>query len=342
MAGLIRDDPYGLNDTIPADVGVTTPTSGDELLTRGLRPDSLLERAPVNTSIDVPAATTAATPAASVAPPVPNGLNTLYGVDSESYLTDDQRKLARSIQGQFDASANRRDRELARYGAPRLSSFAEDESLARAMALARGLNTPADQPIIDPTTGLIRNAPGGGGGGGAYPRLPTYPDLPTPYSPTGPTGAQTNAQWQRILSGLASIAPLLFGKDAYGNFLNKGLIGTIKDKLFGSSAPYVTDQSLENMVSSGALPGYGNAAGGYSVNPFTGQPMSMYGGTTVDTSSAPWGASAEGGAPYPTASWGDTYGSDTGGDWSDWIDWGNGGSSFGNWSPDTLDLFGGV
>lgn len=192
-------------------------------------------------------------------------LNTLYGIDNESYLTDDQRKLARMIQGKFDASVNRRDRELARWGAPRLSSFAEDEALARAMSLARGLNY--KEPAVPDPYGQGANIlrPGGTTGAAGTPRVQT------PVAPTGKdTGAATNAKWQRILAGLASIAPLLFGKDAYGQFLNKGLLGTIKEQIFGKGASAViSDAQLEQIVQQGGLP----EAGGMAINPLTGLPI---------------------------------------------------------------------
>lgn len=195
-------------------------------------------------------------------------LNTLYGIDSESYLTDDQRKLARMIQGKFDASVNRRDRELARYNAPRLSSFAEDEALARAMSLARGLNY--KEPVVPDPYGQGANIMRPGGttaGGGGVPRVPAAAVKPTDE------GAAANAKWQRILAGLASLAPLLFGKDAYGQFLNKGLLGTVKEAIFGKGAANaISDEQLEQIVQSGGLPG----AGGVVYNPITGMPMATY------------------------------------------------------------------
>jgi len=262
-------------------------------------------------------------------------LNTLYGIDNESYLTDDQRKLARMIQGKFDASVNRRDRELARYGAPRLSSFAEDESLARAMSLARGLNF--KEPVVPDPYGQGANIlrPGGttAPGSGGYPRT-----APPPAAPTPDNGAKTNAQWQRILAGLASIAPLLFGKDAYGQFLNRGLLGTIKEKLFGPGASStISDAQLEQIVQNGGLP----EAGGMAVNPLTGLPI------------AP-GAFTPGDIYGPGSGWDqdvlNTPGF-TGGTLGDWWNDGNLGSGVGSdwwssWTPDSggdwLDIFGGA
>lgn len=260
----IVDDPYGVGgsgfgstrnrntggrgggDLFPA-LPMMSPFQSD---TRGVRAFDPGNIGPVTG----PVATTAATPAATLAPtvPAPNGLNTLYGVDSESYLTDDQRKLARQIQGQFDASANRRDRELARYGAPMLSSFAEDESLARAMSLARGLNT-GQQTVVDPITGQARvpSGGGGGGGGGATPRLPILrdPTMPVPKMP--PPGLANKPNWQQIMTGLASLAPILFGRDAYGEFINKGVFPWLKEKLFGpGNGTNMSDEQLERLLDS--------------------------------------------------------------------------------------------
>lgn len=190
-------------------------------------------------------------------------LNTLYGVDDESFLTDDQRKMMRMIQGRFDSSMNRRDRELARYGAPRLANFVQDEALARAIAGAQALNyrPPEEKDVFGAP---VRGA-----------NFPQGQQLRSPAAPAAP-GAPKEPQrqdfsdWQRIIGGLASIAPLLFGKDAYGNFLNKGLLQWAKEKVFGPEmASTISDQQLEAAVQGGAFPD----AGGYQVNPFTGMPM---------------------------------------------------------------------
>lgn len=286
------------------------------------------ETAPTGTTFTQPGAATGLTG---------SPLNTLYGVDSESYLTPDQQNLARMIQGKFSASADRRDRELQRFGAPRLSSFAEDESLARAMAQAQGLNyrAPVDPLTGAPTRPSTRLGPLGNGVTGRGP-------IAAP--PGAPTNTHGPAQWQRILSGLASIAPLLFGKDAYGQFLNKGLLGTIKEKLFGPGASNaISDAQLEQAVSSGQLPGVGDAAGGYAFNPITGMPMTSYGGViqpgggAVDNYESLYqgGNSAGNYAPNFDP-----------GSWSDW-NWGSGAGDLTGWTPDLggdpgFDLFGGV
>lgn len=253
-------------------------------------------------------------------------LNTLYGVDDESYLTDDQRKLSRMIQGKFDASMNRRDRELARYGAPRLSSFAEDESLARAMSLARGLNyrPPAEDALGLPNRRLIGNHDPGGGMR-PLPRTPVDPTMQPNYP-------QTNAQWQRILGGLTSLIPLLFGKDAYGAFLNKGLLKWGKEQLFGPDGKTIPDEVFEHIVKSGGLPD----AGGFAVNPLTGMPIGPTGagglGGGYDSYESGYQGGYSAGLPAPQDPMA----------WSDW----NWGSGAGGWDVssggDMLDLFGGT
>jgi hypothetical protein len=243
-----------------------------------------------------------------VDPAIPTGLpgsplNTLYGVDSESYLTEDQKKLARQIQGKFDASLNSRDRALQQYGAPRLSSFVEDEALARAMSLARGLNFPTDALTEDLTTpGGVRAA--------AAPRVaaPRPAPGPPPAAP-GPPSPSTFARAQQILAGLASIIPLLFGKDAYGNFLNKGAIGWLKEQLFPGTQ--LSDEALEKIVNAQGLPTNGgvdafNTAAGTNWSDAYG-PGSNWGGV-------------------PDASL------DAGNPWADWT----GESGYGDWTlPDT-------
>lgn len=182
-----------------------------------------------------------------------SSLDTLYGINAGTYLTADQRKLAQQIQGKFDASMDSRDRALAQYGAPRLSSYAEDEALARAMSLAQGLNYRPTGPTGP--AGGVRTQTGALPKGGV-PYVP--PTVPPPGAPSN-TGAQNAASWQRILTGLVSIAPLLFGRDAYGQFINKGLFPSIKEayaKAVGDpAAASMTDQELHNLIDSqGAYP----------------------------------------------------------------------------------------
>jgi hypothetical protein len=273
-----------------------------------------------------PAPTTDATPAATTGSPG-SPLNTLYGVSNDSFLTDDQRKLARQIQGKFDASLDQRDRELQRYSAPRLSSFAEDEALARAIAEARGLNYRAPVDAFGNPTGAGRAAGGGGGGGnGGLPRIPGASALRDPTAPR-PTAPQSSAaKWQSILSGLSSIAPLLFGKDAYGNFLNKGVAGWLKDQyneLFPGNGTNMSDAQLDMLLNSQG------ANGSWDVLP---DPVSSAGDF--------WGAGANG--PDPGFSTPDFYGPDSG--------WGNdiwsAADPWAGWTPDSggdiIDLFGGV
>lgn len=271
----------------------------------------------------LPEGYTTTPPVAATPVQVGSPLNTLYGIDSESYLTPDQQKLARMIQGKFDASANRRDRELARYGAPRLSSFVEDESLARAMAQAQGLNY---RPPPDPFTGAPRQQtrltqPFGNNSPRVAP--PTTRPTPDTHNP---------AQWQRILSGLASVAPLLFGRDAFGQFVNRGLFGTIKDALFGKGASAaISDAQLEQIVQNGGMVDPGT---GLSINPLTGLPTGLY--TSPDFVGPPSDLAND--LTIPTFD---------PGSWADWS-WGNGGLSdwWSGWTPasggDILDAFGGV
>lgn len=288
------------------------------LRTRGINPDV--------------APTTSATPAATEAK-VGSPLNTLYGVDNESYLTDEQRKNMRIIQGKFDASLNRRDRALAQYGAPMLASSAEDEALARAIAGAQVLNyRPPDTPV-DTTSG-----PTSGFGTVPNRALPTVPRAPgdsaTPAA-ARPSGAATNAEWQRIMTGLTSIAPLLFGKDAWGNFINKGLFQTIKEAIFGKDAPSISDAQFESLVR-GGLPT--DATGGYILNPITGMPMVASPnianvGTSTSVNTGSYGPDPEWGYTPPTnTDWGDPGGIGNYWDWGGG-DWGGGGGigDFWNW-----------
>ncbi len=235
-----------------------------------------------------------------------SSLDTLYGINSGTYLTPEQRTLARQIQGKFDASVNSRDRALTQYGAPRLSSFMEDEALARAMSLAGGLNYRAPVPL----TGLPNTRAGGVPGGGTR-----YTPPPITTTPTGPSsGAQNNAQWQRILSGLASIVPLLFGKDAYGQFLNKGLIQSVKETLFGPGSQ-ISDQQLQQVITQGGLP----SEGPITYNPITGEPMVINPNFTPGGLGDPWGPGSGWGldVPQPADWWTapDTSAFDLGNGW---------------------------
>lgn len=334
-----RDDPYGVDTgTGPT---YTAPLTNTFLENPGEKLTRTRETIDVGTGLPVP--TTSATPAASTEK-VGSPLNTLYGVDSESYLTDDQRKLMRQIQGKFDASTNRRDRELARYGAPMLSSYAQDEAMARAIAAAQGLNyRPPETPVKETTTLPPSRTP-----------TLTPPRAPgDSATPNRNTGAQTNAEWQRILSGLMSIAPLLFGKDAYGQFMNKGLIQTVKEALFGKDAAYMPDASFEAIVKTGVLPT--DPSGQFILNPITGLPMiANPNAVSTDTGSSygdPYGPGSGWGEdvwPTSTGGWeGGDWGAPTdtggweGGDWgvpdtSNWWDFSGGTGG------DGVDLFGGV
>jgi hypothetical protein len=157
--------------------------------------------------------------------------NILYGIDSESYLTPEQRKLARMIQGKFDASADSRDIALQRYGAPRLSSFAEDESLARAMSLARGLNTMPElvgpgrgtpTPVTRFTTPVDNSS--------INKRYPTPPPVvKPPGTSTTPEKKDPPTDWMKLLQGLAAIYPLIFGKEALLDIMKTGAWPVLRD-----------------------------------------------------------------------------------------------------------------
>jgi hypothetical protein len=249
-------------------------------------------------------------PGESLTPAVPKagaGLDTIYGIDSESYLTDDQRKLARMIQGKFDASGNRRDRELARWGSPALAGDVRDEALARAMSLASGLNAPVPvtQGIHEGGNGSSNVRPLNTGGTNQI-----TPLIPKPTDTAEKAGPSTYAQMQQILSGISSLVPLLFGKDAYGNFMNKGALQWLKEKLFGAdAASMITDESLQRIVETGAIP----TIPGMTLNPITGMPMAVT-GNMGDTSGLPYGAGS---------GWGDDLlqtGTVDTGSYTDWWD----------------------
>jgi hypothetical protein len=219
------------------------------------------------TNMTVAAPVTPAGPAAFAGSP----LNTLYGIDSESYLTEDQRKLARMIQGKFDASLNRRDRELAQYGAPQLSSFAEDEALARAMSLARGLNIPVRDALgMVQGSGPASRGGSGSGGGGAGGGSARAPALTAPRqsalqrnptsaaAKTTPPGATQSqfAKWQQLLGGLSSVLPLLLGRNAMGAIEKQGIFGWLKNQWnetfpeAASNGTSMSDEMLDKLLDS--------------------------------------------------------------------------------------------
>jgi hypothetical protein len=234
---------------------------------------------------DTPAPVTPPGPAAFAGSP----LNTLYGIDSESNLTDDQRKLARMIQGKFDASLNRRDRELAQYGAPQLSSFVEDEALARAMALARGLNIPVQNALgmVQGSGPTSRGGTGGGGGGpGSSARQPTnqrggtsQQRIPAAARVIPPTANPSQAaKWQQIMGGLSSILPLLIGKGGMNSLMNDGLIKWVGNKFQETFGEVLDPRAAEILVNQGVSP----TDGGLAFNPITGMPMAGGYGPTQD------------------------------------------------------------
>ena len=343
-------DIYGLERPIvpPGLPGGLATTANGAVVTRAPTRAPVLYGAP-------PVAPPSMYPVAPVPPPVapvvpsvvPAGtaspLNTLYGVDSESYLTDDQRKMSRMIQNQFDASTNRRDRELSRYGAPRLSSFSQDEAMARAIAMAQGLNY--KEPVAPMPGGRDRGDRSGRGDGdgggrgrggvrdnrddgyGGNPRYPRDPSTPRPNSPS------TAARWQQIATGLMSAAPLLFGKDGWKDIMNKGLFGSIKDALFGKNSA-ASDADVEAVVRE-----YGGGSSTY---------LSSNGGDSYYTEGGDgweggdWGGTGlYGDGGWEGGDWGATDSGDwwEGGDWGGGVDWWDfaGGSG-----GDYVDLFGGV
>ena len=274
-----------------------------------------MQRADTGSGSMVPTATEAATPTAFAG----SSMDTLYGIDSESFLTDDQKKLARMIQWKFYTTRRPPRSKLVPYTALFLSGALWDEALARAMSLARGLNYGAPDALGNPVGGASRGGGGSGGGygggGGSAARpggsgttsVPRYPTITTPKTPAAP--AQKGTDWSKIMSGLSSIAPLLFGKDAWGNFLNKGLIGSIKDQLFGPAGSMIDDRVLENMITSGALPD----AGGFAVHPITGMPLGVAPGYEYPNSYAYGPESGWGLDVVP----GGGYGGDGGGYWGE-------------------------
>jgi hypothetical protein len=289
MADLLTRNPVSPIIPVTMPTGPTGPYGGIRAggtLTNTIPLPGDTVRAPLATTNQFPGAIT--TPTTGLPG---SSLDTLYGVDSESYLTEDQRKLARQIQGKFDASLNSRNRALQQYGAPRLSSFAEDEALARAMTLASGLNY---RPEDTTKAGGVRTQAAGLPTGGTRYTPPTT----APTAPTN-TGALNNASWQRVLAGLTSIVPLLFGRDAYGQFLNKGLIQSVKDTLFGPGSQ-ISDAHLQQIIEQGGMP----TNGPITYNPITGEPMVINPEFTPGGLGDPWGtASGWGQDVIPTTDW---------------------------------------
>jgi len=328
MADRTRDDPYGMDETVVTPIISGGVAGGATSATSPVGVAAGAAEAPLpgrtrDTFTDTPTAT----------PTTPTGLpgsplDPVWGVDSESYLTDEQRKLMRQIQGKFDASMQRRDRELARWGAPMLSSYVNDEALARAIAAAQGLNYREDVPPEELTLPPWYNQPSGSGGA---PRLPTT----TGGAPRAAPDTNEFAKWQQILGGLTSLAPILFGKNAWGEFINKGLLQTAKNWIFGENAPYISDYTFENIVKTGALPT--DATGNIVFNPITGLPLMINpdsgSGSSVDYGD-PWGPDSGWGQDVVSGGW-------EGGDWgvpdtSSWWDFSGGTGG------DYVDLFGGV
>jgi len=74
----------------------------------------------------------------------PSSTEINYGFGNDQFLTDKQQQISDSVQHAFAQSLAQRDREMQRYQMPQLSSFHEDEALARAIATANLANRPPD------------------------------------------------------------------------------------------------------------------------------------------------------------------------------------------------------
>ena len=197
----------------------------------------------------------------------PTSTQITYGFGNDQFLTSSQQKIADSVQHAFSQSLAQRDREMQRYQMPQLASFEEDEALARAIATANLANQQTNPYGI--TTGGRGGGGGGrggggGGGGGGY-------RLPAGYNPYGmarpPIGPDAGKSWQSLLSGASSLLPLIFGKDAFGNFMNKGVVGWIKDQ-FGNNIP--VDASGQPVFDQATVYGANSGWGQDIYNPSTG------------------------------------------------------------------------
>ena len=224
----------------------------------------------------VPAGVTAVAPPATVAATDPTSTQITYGFGNDQFLTSSQQKIADSVAHAFDQSLAQRDREMQRYQMPQLSSFQEDEALARAIATANLANQQTN-PYGITTGGGSRGGGGGGrgggggGGGGGY-------RLPAGYNPYGlarpPIGPDPGKSWQQFLSGAMGLAPLLFGKNAMNDLMNKGLFGWVRDA-FGNPVPVDSNGQPINLSPSSV---YGpNSGWGQDIyNPGVTTPADIY------------------------------------------------------------------
>lgn len=130
----------------------------------------------------------------------------LYGLNNFSSLGGWQQGVARSIQEAFANSMAQRDRQMGRYPALRetmqtspnlAASFYNDAALQQATTTASLLNQ--DQQLRDMIDAANR----------------------TPHG-----FAENLSAYLPLLGSAANLVPLLFGRQAGSDLLNKGLIGT--------------------------------------------------------------------------------------------------------------------
>lgn len=134
----------------------------------------------------------------------------MFGLGNLSTLSGPQQDTARTILNAFANSAAQRDRALARYPAllqtsgPLLSEFANDQAMKEATTASTLLNQNQQiQNMID-------------------------------ASHATPHGIMQNlAAYLPALAGLQGWIPTLFGRQAASNFMNQGLIGTVKSWFTG-------------------------------------------------------------------------------------------------------------
>jgi hypothetical protein len=131
------------------------------------------------------------------------------------------------------------------------------------MSLARGLNIPVQDALgMVQGTGPASRGGGGSGGGGAgsgSPRV-TAPTTPRPLADPRETAARTTppgaspdqfAKWQKIIGGLASVLPLLLGKEGMDKGLFAGLknwLGSKHEEIFPGTN--MTEAQLDRLLDS--------------------------------------------------------------------------------------------
>lgn len=155
----------------------------------------------------------------ATAPEGSGDLGFAYGMGDERYLTNAQRALGKKVDAAFQNSMAQKEREMARYNLPQLSSMTEDEALARAQSLALMANT---QGATGPLPATARAGGGGGGGGGAL-----RPSALTPGSSARAPGATPGTSLGSFMQGLGALLPWILGTDTMNGFMKQGLIGAI-------------------------------------------------------------------------------------------------------------------